>query len=397
MFVLRTGLQGNGKTLNTIKEVDLKAAREGRTVFYCNITGLNPGHPILKADWRPFDDPTKWFELPANSIIVIDEAQTWFRVRSQGSKVPDYASRLEIMRKDGHELHAITQSPKLIDAHMRELCNKHVHYHRGFGGKVIKRWEFQKPELTVNSNKLNFENGESIRITIDKAYFGTYESVKEGTAHHMKFTAPKAMYVLGACLLIGAVLVYRLKDRYDEKVAPAEPAAQVEQVAKVESGFGLPSIAGPELLHVTTEQYIADRTPRIAGVPSSAPIYDQLTAPQSFPKPSCYATKSEEIINTRRKSLKLGNRRGQLHGCSCLSQQGSRMDIPFDACMDMVENGYFDDTKPDRLPGATTGQGQLNASAPPSSSLPTRQPQQDRQPAQQPLAVGLTGLRGRYE
>ena len=29
MFVLRTGLQGNGKTLNTIKEVDAKAAKEG--------------------------------------------------------------------------------------------------------------------------------------------------------------------------------------------------------------------------------------------------------------------------------------------------------------------------------------------------------------------------------
>ncbi|AWF61135.1 hypothetical protein [Pseudomonas aeruginosa] len=34
MFVLRTGLQGNSKTLNTIKEVDTKAAKEGRVVYY---------------------------------------------------------------------------------------------------------------------------------------------------------------------------------------------------------------------------------------------------------------------------------------------------------------------------------------------------------------------------
>lgn len=354
MFVMRTGLQGNGKTLNTIKEVDLKAAREGRTVFYCNITGLNPGHPILKADWRPFEDPTKWYELPPNSIIVIDEAQTWFRVRPQGSKVPEYASRLEIMRKDGHELHAITQSPKLIDAHMRELCNMHVHYHRGFGGKVIKRWEFQKPELSVNSNKLNFENGEATRITIDKAYFGTYESVKEGTAHHMKFRPPKALYVVFACLLIGAGLVYRLIDSYNTKTAANEEASVAEATSSPSGVFQLPG-AGPQLLPVTIEEYIAVRKPRIEGVPSSAPIYDELTKPVTFPRPSCYATKSEEIINYRRKHLKLGNRHGRLHGCACLSQQGSRMDIPFDACMDMVENGYFDDTKPDRLQGTGGG------------------------------------------
>ena len=65
-LVIRTGLQGNGKTLNTIKEVDLKAHAEGRTVYYCNITGFEPGHPVIKANWVPFDDPTKWYELPEN-------------------------------------------------------------------------------------------------------------------------------------------------------------------------------------------------------------------------------------------------------------------------------------------------------------------------------------------
>ncbi len=365
MFVLRTGLQGNGKTLNTIKEVDAKAHAEGRVVYYCNVTGFNPGHPAIKADWRPFDTPDKWFELPANSIIVIDEAQTWFRIRSQGSKVPDYASRLEIMRKDGHELHAITQSPKLIDAHMRELCNMHIHYNRGFGGKVIKRWTFQKPEVSVNSNKLHFENGESTRIVIDKTYFGCYESVKEGTGHHMRFRPPQAMYVVGACLLIGAVLVYRLVDRYHDKVDPKASEPVAAAAAESLSPFQLPGGSGSSVVHVTTEQYIAERTPRIVGVPSSAPIYDELTKPVAFPKPSCYATKSDEIIANKRKTLRLGNRHGQLHGCGCLSQQGTRMDIPFEACMNMVENGSFDPTKPDFLPRADGGPDALRASGTP--------------------------------
>ncbi|WP_235451179.1 zonular occludens toxin domain-containing protein, partial [Vibrio splendidus] len=123
MFVLRTGLQGNGKTLNTIKEVDIKAAKENRTVFYHNIRGFNPQFEGLKATWVAFDDPHKWFELPENAIIVIDEAQQFFRIRNQASAVPAYASALETMRHQGHELHCITQNPSLIDHHFRKLCN----------------------------------------------------------------------------------------------------------------------------------------------------------------------------------------------------------------------------------------------------------------------------------
>jgi len=111
VFVLRTGLQGNGKTLNTIKEVDLKAAKEGRMVYYHNIRGFNPKAEVLKGVWQAFDDPLKWHELPQNSLIVIDEAQTFFRVRKQAAAVPEYASALETMRHRGHELHCITQSP----------------------------------------------------------------------------------------------------------------------------------------------------------------------------------------------------------------------------------------------------------------------------------------------
>ena len=380
MFVLRTGLQGNGKSLNTIKEVDLKAAREGRKVYYCNITGFDPGHPILKAEWIPFEDPTKWFELPPNAIAVIDEAQQWFRVRPQGSRVPEYASRLEIMRKDGHEVHAITQSPKLIDSHMRELCNMHIHYHRGFGGKVIKRWQFQKPELTVNSNKLNFENGEATRITIDKDYFGTYESIKEGAEHHMKFRAPKALYVLGTCVLIGAVLIYRLVDSLGEKMEGAQPVVEAPEPESLP--LQIPGLTSPGVgLHLSTEDYIAARTPRIAGVPSSAPIYDELTKPQSFPKPSCYATRSEIIISKRSSRLKVGSRNGRMTGCACLSQQGSRMDVPFEACMDMVENGYFDDTKPDPMPSAVGGLDALRAAGTPTAAQAQAKPAEVNKPS----------------
>src|SRR5690606_586577 len=181
MFVLRTGLQGNGKTLNTIKEVDIAAAKADRVVYYHNIRGFNPDHEALKATWVPFDKPQEWFKLPENATIVIDEAQTFFRIRNQASAVPEYASALETMRHQGHELHCITQNPSLIDHHFRKLCNSHIHYVRGGKGKVIKRWEFEKVCMAVETSRKDFStDGEASRILIDPKYFGVYQSVKEG-------------------------------------------------------------------------------------------------------------------------------------------------------------------------------------------------------------------------
>ena len=345
-FILRTGKPGNGKTLNTIKEVDEKAHKEGRTVYYCNVTNFKPDHPAIKATWVEFDHPETWFDLPKNAIIVIDEAQTWFRVRPQGSKVPDYASRLEIMRKDGHELHVITQSPKLIDAHMRELCGLHLHYYRGRGGKIIKRWEFDQPVMNVGE-RLDFPDGQSTRITIDKTYFGCYDSVKEGTEHHFKFRPPKALYVFLVCALLLAGAVWKVGQRYvtpEPEQAESVPVTELQQISPSRAPL-MPS----EMLPVTPEQYAAQMVPRIPDVASSAPVYDQITQAQSFPKPFCVSTTDQEMIrrNHRRMTVKL--RDGTPTGCRCNSQQGTRLDVSHEFCLSVVENGYFDHTKPDRM------------------------------------------------
>lgn len=347
MFVLRTGLQGNGKTLNTIKELDQQAAKTGRTIYYNNVTGLNPAAPVLKAEWVEFSEPEKWFELPNNALIVIDEAQQFFRVRPIGSKVPDYASRLEIMRKQGHELHAITQSPKLIDSHMRELCNQHIHYNRGNGGSVIKRWVFQKPNLEVNK-RLDFTDGESTRITIDKDYFGCYQSIQEGSKHHFKFRMPKAGLVLIAAVLAISVMSYQVYQRRFAPVEPVDPVPSLDVPGQVHeqvySAGGMPDKAP-----MTKEEYIANITPRLSDIPQSAPIYDEITKAVSYPKAFCLSTEDPDLIAKKAKKLTVGlHTDDRIHGCRCLTQQGTALSISFEACMNYVENGYFDHSVPDR-------------------------------------------------
>ena len=340
MFILRTGLQGNGKTLNTIKEVDIKAAKEGRVVYYHNITGFNPKAKILRAEWVEFDDPFKWYELPLNAIIVIDEAQKFFRIRPQGSPVPEYASALETMRKQGHELHCITQNPKLIDVHFRNLCNGHIHYVRGHQGKVIKRWRFESP-VNVDKEKLE-THGEATRITIDKRYFGVYESIQGEAEHHFKFRPPRALFVfLGMCLLIGSGSWYIYKSR----IAPDAVESTVPSHQQVSDAV---QPARAIAATVTPADYIAARTPRLPDVPSSAPIYDDLTKPQTYPKPICISTRDEALLERMGSRMTIDIHRGRVSGCMCNTQQGTRLNISFQACMNYVENGAFDPARPDR-------------------------------------------------
>lgn len=355
MFTLRTGSQGASKTLNTIKEVDTKAAKEGRTVYYHNIRDFKPEHPAIKATWVEFDNPKEWFNLPENSMIVIDECQTFFRVRPQGSAVPEYASALEVMRHKGHHLNCITQKPSLIDVHMRKLATEHIHYHRGHGSSIVKRLRFEIVCLEVEK-RVDIADAETTRITLDKSYFDVYKSIADGAEHHIKFRIPRALYVLAACLVLllsGIYYVYQSR-------------AQTMAVTELEplQGEALTSILPTgETSPVSPAQYIADRIPRVPDVPSSAPIYDELTKPVSYPKPSCMSSRDEEFVRRNAKRMAIGYKAGQLHGCRCNSQQGTRMDISFKSCMNYVENGAFDPAKPDRIAASDSGAGLSGAAA----------------------------------
>lgn len=340
MFVLRTGLQGHSKTLNTIKELDQRSKETGRPVYFHNIRGLVIEK--LEGTWIPFDTPREWYKLPQNSIAVIDEAQGFFPVRSPTSAVPQYASALETMRHQGHELHCITQDPSFIDHHMRKLCNSHIHYNRPNKGKVISRWEFERP-ISVNT-KSEYAHGECKLIKLDASYFDKYESSQ--AEHHFKWKPPRALFILLGCLLLLALAGWKLSGRFTKPEPVAEAGAQ--------SAKDKPQL--PASVHsLTTQEYIERNTPRIADIPSSAPLYDSLTEPVSFPKPFCLSTHDTDLIARNRKRMVVQVVDNALIGCRCNSQQGTRLDLSFDQCMSLVENGYFDNTKPDSQ-GSDLGQ-----------------------------------------
>ena len=125
-----------------------------------------------------------------------------------------------------------------------------------------------------------------------------------------------------------------LRNSGDEshQVEPA-PGKPLQAPAKASSG--------PE----STEDYIADHTPRIATLPSSAPRYDQLTKPRDFPRLHCTYSTDERVIQRFRKVGQVAVIDGKDTACQCYSQQGTRIATDVAFCVDVVTNGIFDDTK----------------------------------------------------
>lgn len=393
MLVIRTGKPGHGKTLNSIREVDQKAFAEGRVVYYFNINGLKP--ELLQAQWFTFDDPEKWYELPPDSIIVVDEAQGWFGARDPRARPPEHITRFETMRHQGHEVHLITQDPRYLDVHLRRLCNSHIHYWRVFKSSQLLRFESEVVVEKVEV-KSSFKDADKKTLRLDKRYFGTYTSTN--ASHHFQAKVPTKFLMAMAVILIAGFMVLRVYERYQdgketsEASASGAPAGGVVDQAKSALGSFINPMGKPsqESEHKSTAAYLVERVPRVPQLPASAPVYDDLTKPQSFPRLYCMSSSDPEIYRRTFAKRPSGIVNGQQTVCQCYTQQGTKVATDFQFCLNIVEQGYFDPAIPDRGKQPQYGPNQQQAMQQNGSPLPDQQ-----QPQQVPITV-VTYEKGRF-
>jgi hypothetical protein len=354
MLYIRTGKPGHGKTLNTLREVDEKAFNESRPVYFHNINGLKP--ELLKASWFQFDDPELWYQLPKDAIVVVDEAQGWFGARDTRGRPPEHITRFETMRHDGFEVHLITQDPRYLDVHLRRLCNGHIHYWRVFKSAQLLRFESEVVIEKVEV-KSSFKDADKKTLRLDKKFFGVYTSTN--AQHHFQTKLPTKFLLAGAVILGAAFMVYRAYERYElgkeqPQAATDAPTAdkglvdQVKgQVGSLINPIGTAAGKGP----LSPQKYIALRTPRIADLPSSAPIYDELTQPKTYPRLSCVMSSDEGYIERNRRRYRVVDTGSKAYICECFTQQGTWHKTSFSFCKNTVQHGYFDAAIADRGSG----------------------------------------------
>ena len=343
MLYIRTGKPGHGKTLNTIKEVDASALSQNRVVYFHNVTGLDTAK--LKAEWYEFDDPEKWFQLPHNSIIVIDEAQGWFGTADPRAAIPEHLSHFEIMRKSGFEVHLITQDPRYIHVHARRIAHVHVHYWRVMRSQQLIRYENEGVIERVENHN-SFKDADKSRIRIDKKMFDVYKSTN--AEHHFKFEPSKKLIISIIVIIAALFLVFRVYLRYSEGTEEVNPQTVTESVSQA-GGNLLSSIlpgavGGAAIDHQqTVEQYLNAHVPRMPDIPSSAPVYDDLTVPVTYPKLFCVSSSDPELISKRHNEYYVLE-----STCQCYTQQVTKFHTTFEFCMTASQDGYFDHAIPDR-------------------------------------------------
>jgi hypothetical protein len=315
MIFLVTGSPGGGKTLNTIKFVCEDEQFKNRPIYYFNINGLEI------EEWIEVDKDQvlTWDTLPDNSILIVDEVQRVFPKRNNKDQMPNGVSTLDTHRHRGFDFFFITQHPTLVDHDLRKFVGQHVHYERAHGLARSRRLTWQKAQYNVDDYHIRQE-ADSENIGFDKNYFNKYISA---TDHNVKKRLPKKAYLYGAVfvtVIVGFVIFLDDFGINAEKVAAARNAER-------SGGSSLPMLGSTP--RVTTQSYFDRLKPRIESLPASAPVYDQLTEPVSFPRVSACV-----VIPDQNK-------------CTCYSQQATIIKVPRPMCLDITANGYFDPSIPD--------------------------------------------------
>jgi len=321
MLILVTGLPGNGKTLYALTWVKAKAEKEGRPVYYSGITDL-------RLPWTELPQGEDWHKCPANSIVVIDEAQRIFRPRMHGSVVPEHVKLLETHRHLGIDLVIITQHPMLVDSNVRRLVGLHFHLMRKFGTQASTVHEWSSVKESCDKNR-----DDSVRheFLFPKANYGLYKSAEVHT-HKARLPAKLLWLVIAPLGLVGAAYMsYRyVEDKYFARTTPAVPAASPGGpggAAPAASPPGRPSRDARPVL--TAAEYVEQHQPRVAGLAYTAPVYDAVTVPVVAPYPAAC------VVMHR---FKDGDAADE---CRCYSQQATRLEVPAALCNDIAARGFF--------------------------------------------------------
>jgi zona occludens toxin len=324
MIYLITGVPGAGKTLYALNFVKALAEKDKRQVFYSGIrdcilpwTDLDP--EFVKGERRPGAE--KWYELPASSMVVIDECQEVFRPRGQGAKVPAWVAELETHRHKGLDIFLITQHPMLMDSNVRRLVGIHFHVVRAFGMHRSTVHEFQ-------GAKENCDKSRADSIRHDFKYpvesFGWYKSAEVHT-HKRRIPMRLLFFVLIPFLL--AALSYGLYSKMWKYASGSGAADRITGKAAPDKGAGVapgashPGGAGGRKLSVA--EWFEDFQPRISSLAFTAPRYDEVMRPVRVPFPAA--------------CVKSGSR------CSCYTDQATKIQVAAEICLEIVANGYFQD------------------------------------------------------
>ncbi|MES2581342.1 MAG: zonular occludens toxin domain-containing protein [Pseudomonadota bacterium] len=311
MIYLTTGANGAGKTLNTLKLVREKQVAEGRSVFY-NGFAMDAAK-AAEFGWQEFD-PKDWQALPDGAILICDECQNEFPVRSASAPLPEYIRALSEHRRRGFDFFMITQHPQNIDMFVRRLIGSpgwHRHIKRTFGANMVSLLEWS----AVNPGCEKDGSGKNARVSMVAYPKEVYSWYASASLHTGKKRIPRQVYYVVVFSIAAIALIWFSV----QSLTTSKSGASATPTAAKAASAPVPRATA----QLTQSEFVASYQPRIPGLPETAPRYDEVTKPTVAPYPAaCVA---------------MGNR------CLCYTQQGTKLQTPMDMCKQIVASGFFID------------------------------------------------------
>lgn len=327
MITLISGEPGAGKTAYVVDQLANNPLYQSRPLFVMGIPDLVIGHipvPPLEQWTKSLPTPedpsiyTDVFNFPDGSVIVIDEAQKILRPRPALSRPPSYISAFETHRHIGLDFILITQSPSLIDAHVRKLVGQHIHVTGNWaGGKLYEQSSVFDP-----LDRSSLASAVVRKYLIPKTSFDLYKSSSIHTK--IKRRPPLSFYVVAALLFIIPFLVWQVYHRINGYLSPSKSKPDPGQETNV--SHKAPSIVASTLVseinqgNISSSSELSSKSfiPRLRERPESAPLYDPIRQVAHLP-----------IV----KGCVLSAKK-----CICYTDQGTDAFLNFEQCKNWLEH-----------------------------------------------------------
>lgn len=313
-ITLITGLPGSGKTLRAVKFIR-DAVDAGEVIFVCNLNGLKLPHV-------PFEDPRKWRELPAGSVLVVDEAQQFFRTAR--GEAPEYITAMETIRHQGVRLILLTQQPDYLLSHLRGLVGLHEHLLRVEGKPQAKIWRHNEVMDNVRSERARARY-DTETWDYDPSLYPLYESAQVHTVKRvMSSRWKRGLTWLALAGVVGIFVAWKFAGFFsfggDVQAAALDPTADGRAaVAGGEPASAAITATPGREAHTpqAVAEFVMRHQPRLPSLPWSAPIYDG-RAVVSQPRVFCMDAGAGQTAS--------GHQVGE--GVTCVTEQGSRHVMP---------------------------------------------------------------------
>jgi len=326
MLYLRTGGNGSGKTLLTLKDVRALQLETGRPVCinirpaddpkkpnqpYCNIKP----EKLDEFGWKKirFED---WEAQADNTIFLVDECHYDMPSRPASQRPPPHIQRLTEHRSRGFDFFLLTQHPKNIDSFVRNLVQApgwHEHIKR-IGGALpvaqFHQWDAVKLQCEAFGSA---KDANSKTRPYPTEVYTWYDSA---TIHTGRKRIPWRVWFI----LIAPVLILWLFWSGFSQVGKGATGKQSASAA--ETGLARSTGGGSVNQVKTPTEYIASYQPRIPALMHTAPAYDGLTVPKRVPVPAACVDMPSK-------------------GCKCYTQDATPYPVDLAMCRQIVANGVF--------------------------------------------------------